>query len=428
MVRRCSPYISSVDNLQCQAERNEGMEHGTQGRCSPSYALRCSFLFLCWLSLVAGTTVARAQTYTLLYSFQCGPGDGACPGAGLAIDGSGNLYGTTEAGGTYGDGTVFELSSAGLETVLHSFAGPPADGLVPLNAPLTLDHKGNLYGTVPFGGAYDNGVVFSLAADGTETILHNFSGSAGDGAEPYGGVVLDQSGDLYGAASRGGNGYGTLFKLTPAGTETRLYSFFPAFNGELPLGGLTRDSAGNFYGTTSEGGDFTDGTVFELSVTRKETVLLNLKAAGTGQNPFSAVLRDSAGNIYSTATLGGAFGEGTVFGLNHAGKSAVLHAFTGSPDGARPFSALVEDTAGNIYGTTLYGGLGSCAEAGDAGCGVIFKVTKAGQESVLYSFAGGSADGQYPLAGLVLDSAGSLYGTTSEGGAHGCGTVFKYTP
>jgi uncharacterized repeat protein (TIGR03803 family) len=386
--------------------------------------------------IMLAASPAGAQTYSTLYSFQCQP-DGSAPTSSVALDSAGNLYGATGNGGSYNVGTVFEVSPTGTERVLHSFTGFPSDGEYPSYTSLVLDAAGNIYGVTPGGGRSTYGVVYKLAPDGTETILHSFTSKGGtdpDGGQPYGGLVRDHASNLYGTTPQGGNGQqGTIFKVTPGGIESILYQFQssePSYNiyGQNPYGALVEDQQSNFYGTTYLGGTYDFGTVFKFSPTTGNTLLLSLAAEKHGKNPVFGLLRDPKGNLYGTVPYGGALGFGTVIGISAAGKATVLHAFSGAPDGGQPYSTPVRDSAGNLYGTTSVGGTGPCSESGLVGCGAIFEVTPSGQESVLYSFTGPPTDGEYPLAGLTIDKSGNLYGTTSEGGTYGCGTVFKYTP
>src|SRR6266568_2687315 len=260
-------------------------------------------------------------------------------------------------------------------SVLYSFT--VADGDDPKPG-LVRDKEGNLYGTTFGGGTSGGGIVFKLDTADTETVLHSFSGP--DGANPAGGLVRDKEGNLYGTTFGGGllncfgAGCGVVFKLDTTNTETVLHSFTGP-DGAFPEAGLVRDKMGNFYGTTSGGGPSRSGTVFKLDTTGAETV---------------------------------------------------LHSFTGGADGANPVAGLVRDKEGNLYGTTVQGGNLSC-NAAPSGCGVVFKIDTTGTETVLHSFTGG-ADGAILYGGLVRDKAGNLYGTTSNGGASGVGTVFKITP
>jgi uncharacterized repeat protein (TIGR03803 family) len=392
------------------------------------------------LMLALGTAAAlhaqsadksQTGTYSLLYSFQCSP-DAANPFAGLVQDSSGNLYSTAGAGGQYGLGAVFKVTPGGTETVLHSFAGPPSDGLDPELGSLTLDAAGNLYGTTALGGEFRQGTVFKVTAKGTESVLYNFTGGA-DGGNPVGGVALDNAGNLYGTASSFGvYGNGVVFKLTPDGTESVLHSFgsFPT-DGGYPTGNLTRDSSGDLYGTTAEGGDFGAGTVFEVTAGGTETVLHSFEGGlynfRDGIEPFGGgLLLDASGNLYGVTLDGGANNGGVVFKMTSRGAESMLFDFNATTGGEYPVDGLARDAAGNLYGTTEYGGSGiGCS----IGCGVLFELTTADQEIVLHNFAfSSSSDGGIPYGGVVQDPSGNLYGTLEVAGAYGCGAVFKYTP
>ena len=375
-----------------------------------------ALVIVLWQPMVL-TRLAEAQaytTFTVLYSFKGGT-DGSSPFAGLVRDGAGNLYGTTLHGGGSDFGTVYKLDSSGAETVLHSFTGVP-DGQYP-QAGLVLDSAGNFYGTTGSGGASGFGTVFKLDTKGAETVLHSFTYMP-DGAFPSG-LVGYAAGNLYGTAAGGGAfGTGTVFKLNAAGKLIVLHNFRGgATDGQYPYAGLVRDPAGNFYGTTFGGGASGLGTVFKLDTTGVETVLHSFAGTGgDGTRPYAA-LRDAAGNLYGTTSEGGASGLGTVFKMDTTGAETVLHSFTDVPDGASPYAGLVADAAGNLYGTTAGGGA--------FGMGTVFKLNTAGKLTVLHSFTGGATDGGHPLAGLVRDAAGNLYGTTYSDGFFGLGTVFK---
>lgn len=382
---------------------------------------------------VFATPSAPAQTLSVLYNFTGQP-DGANPYAGPLRDAIGNLYGTTTAGGAYGFGTVFKLDTSGEETLLYSFAGG-ADGANPYSSGLIQDASSNLYGTTQGGGS-GYGVVFKLDTTGNETVLHSFTGGA-DGAnpDPYGRLIKDAKGNLYGTTYGGGSGYGVVFKLDPAGSETVLHSFTGGADGANPEAGLTQDTAGNLYGTTYGGGSGY-GVVYKLDPTGKETVLHTFTGETDGRYPSGTLVRDTAGNLYGTTSSGGIipvctyyngrtrfcfYGRGVVFKLDPTGKETVLHSFTGGTDGTFP-RGLVMDAAGRLFGATWEGGYG---------WGVIFELTTAGTCIGLHQFTGG-ADGAYP-AGLMLDAAGNLYGTTDGGGPFGSGgaghgIVFKLVP
>lgn len=376
-------------------------------------------------TILALSAFTRAQTFSLLYQFKSGPG-GANPYAGVIRDSSGNLYGTTYLDGAFAGGTVFKLTPAGKETALYSFTGIGGDGAFPYYGSLVRDSAGNLYGTTFQGGIRDQfcglgcGTVFKVDSTGKETVLYSFTGTGGDGSLPFGGVVRDSSGNLYGMTWIGGrNGNGMVYSVAPDGKETILYSFSGTPDGSDPYAGLIRDSAGNLYGTTPSGGSSYYGTVFELTPSGTETILYNFTGGADGGFPESGVIRDSAGNLYGTTEIGGASGLGTVFKVTAGGTETVLYSFGGGTDGQNPaYGSLVRDKAGNLYGTTPSGG------ANDFG--TVFKVDTTGKETILHSFAG--RDGKLPYGTLVLNAKGVLYGTAYGGGAYGGGVVFKITP
>jgi len=277
----------------------------------------------------------------------------------------------------------------------------------------------------------------------TFTVLHTFKG-APDGGFPNGGVIVDAKGNIYGTTSEGGTGAcsggcGTVFRLSPAGKETVLYSFTGTNgDGKYPQGGLVRDTSGNFYGTTFGGGtsgtacnNYGCGTVFMLDAAGTETVLYNFTGGVDGATPESGVVRDAAGNLYGTTHLGGAFNWGTVFMIDKSGNETVLHSFDGlTGDGGDALGGLILDSVGTLYGTTQGGGNvnSNCLPGFEIGCGTVFQITTTGTESVLYAFSG-HADGNTPSGNVARDSAGNLYGTsqprpTPTGG----GTIFKLDP
>jgi len=357
----------------------------------------------------------NAQTYQVLYSFMGGI-DGSSPRAGVVRDAAGNLYGTTEMGGAFGDGVVFKLDTANNETVLHSFAGSPSDGSQPWS-PVTRDAAGNIYGTTYVGGQYELGTIFKLDPAGQQTILHHFGGiTRNDGGAPFAGVLRDRSGNLYGTALEGGSGgWGVVFKLDATGQLTLLHDF-RGDEGAQPHAGLVHDKAGNLYGAAEFGGTFDFGVVYRIGPTGNYSVLHSFDDQ-QGSLPYGGVIRDRAGNLYGTTVVGGAFHQGVVFKLAATGEYTVLHTFRTS-DGAQPQSSLVRDSAGNLYGTTVLGGA--------AGAGVIFRVDSADNYTILHHFNG--QDGEGPYGDLIRDSMGNLYGTTYEGGAFDHGVVFKLTP
>jgi uncharacterized repeat protein (TIGR03803 family) len=357
---------------------------------------------------------------TVLHSFT--GLDGGVPVAGVVRDAAGNLYGTTYQGGSGFAGVVYQLDTAGHETVLHNFTGG-ADGGYP-QAGLTRDSEGNLYGTCDSGGPGFAGLVYKIDTTGNETVLYSFTGGA-DGGNVNAGVILDPAGNLYGVTTTGGStSTGVIFKLDKSGVETVLYNFIggPAGNGvggSFPFTGLVRDSTGNLYGTTQRGGAANLGVVYRLDPSGHETVLYGFIGPVDGSLPSSGVVRDLAGNIYGTTSLGGKANAGVVYRLDPAGHETLLHTFTGGADGAEPFAGLTLDRNGNLYGTTYQGGA--------FGYGVVYEIPAGGSEKVLYSFTGGP-DGGNPVAGVIADLAGNLYGPASTGGQWNAGVIYKLDP
>lgn len=374
-----------------------------------------------------------AIPYKQLYRFRHCCGDGARPVASL-INVGGTLYGTTSAGGTYHEGTVFDVTTTGKETVLHSF-GFANDGVQPSGALINVN--GTLYGTTAGGGKNGYGIVFSVTTAGSEAVLHNFNGGF-DGAYPNGSLI-SVKGTLYGTTYDGGakcansSGCGTVFRVTTAGKEKVIYSFGGGSDGANPFAGLIHVKS-TLYGTTGLGGaacagSLGCGTVFSVTTTGKERVLYSFGSLPDAENPFAGLI-NVKGTLYGTTGYGGAkctisYGCGAVFSVTTTGKERVLYSFGGDSDGAAPVASLI-DVKGTLYGTTEVGGA--------ADDGTVFSVTTTGGENVLYSFGGGS-DGAYPYAGLI-SVKGELYGTTKAGGVSGCskkfqpgcGTVFALTP
>ena len=307
-------------------------------------------------------------------------------------------------------------------SVLYSFQGN-TDGSNP-QAGLFLNA---VYGTTFIGGdpTCACGTVFELLLNGTFTTLHTFVGT--DGANPTAGLVADALGNLYGTTSQGGSfGAGTVFKLAPPAklggtwTESVIYNFTGGVDGAHPYAGLARDSAGNFYGTTNGGGAFSFGTVFRLDKLGHEVVLHSFSGSPDGAYPYAAVILDSAGGLYGTTNEGGTFNSGTVFRLAAMHPETVIHSFNGTTDGGYPSSALTLGPTGNLFGTANEGGSGQE--------GTIFQLTKTGKFSVLHTF-NGILQGANPAAGLIIDSSGNLYGTTAEGGnLDDDGTIFELNP
>jgi len=399
------------------------------------------FVFAMLLYLVPS---AIAGTEKVLYAFKGGK-DGETPVGSLVADAQGNLYGVTQSGGAYGIGTVFKLTHVGSgwkEEVLHTF-GTENDGANPNG--VIVDDAGNLYGTTTIGGGVQQlcpagcGTVFMLTSTSgehwKETVIHRFQPSKGDGANPYSALVRNKEGVMYGTTLYGGagachGGCGTVFVLRPIGknhwTERVLYSFQGGSDGAQPYPGVTFDRNGDMYGTTYQGGSFGQGTVYQVTLSGGqwvEAVLYSFGGSPDGSGPGdSPVIFDKAGDIYGTTAYGGSpFCDcGTVFELQRrkgGWSESILHSFSGRKDGKYPFGPTTSGK-GDLYGTTTR---------------TVFELIpvsgKKWKETVLYEFQGGK-DGNIPSGGLI-SSTRALYGLAAFGGdlscgsGHGCGVVFE---
>jgi uncharacterized repeat protein (TIGR03803 family) len=378
---------------------------------------------LCLASLAA----ASAQTYNVLLNFD--NTNGSSPDW-LVQGPDGNLYGTTQMGGSENDGTIFRATTSGQLTTLFNFTGSGA-GSQPYFG-LVVDSAGNFYGVTGNGGTKRQGSVFQVTSAGKVSLVYSFcqQTKCTDGANPQGGVVVGTDSNLYGATYTGGthsNVYcddqgvsipcGTVFKLTPAGELTTLYDFCALANcadGANP-NGVIQGTDGNFYGTTSNGGAYDVGTVFKLTPAGKLTVLHSFAGSPTdGTNPFANVCEGSDGNFYGTTASGGQGTYGTIFKVTSGGTYTLLHSFEGS-DGQGPFDSLIQGTDGKFYGTTYGGGAYSY--------GVIFNITASGRLTMLHNFD--NADGANPYSGLMQDTNGDFYGMTQAGGADSDGVIYS---
>ncbi len=313
-----------------------------------------------------------------------------------------------------------QLLQAQTFTTLHDFTGGK-DGANPWVG-LVQDSAGNLYGTTYSGGANGYGTVFKVSKNGKETVMHSFAGGSSDGSYSYGQVIVDSAGNLYGATYEGGSfNYGVVFKLSKAGKETVLYNFKGGTaDGCNPAGGLLRDKAGNLYGTTGYCGIANVGTIFKVSKTGKETVLHSFAGAPSdGAYPaFTSPIMDTKGDLYGVTEDGGTDGQGTVYALTSGGNLTLLHSFAGgTADGCYPLGTPAMDSAGNLYSTA--------EGCGASSLGMVWKVSRKGTETTLHTFTGTSSDGGSPLSGLSLDAMGNLYGDTEVGGASGQGAVYE---
>jgi len=370
--------------------------------------------FLAVLGLAA---LAQAQTFTTLYNFDST--NGVFPYAGVIQDPSGNLYGTAELGGDWdcnypdGCGVVYKVTTAGEETVLHSFTGYPSDGSNSY-APLVRDSSGNIYGTTEGGAAS----IFKINTAGNETVY-----SDGDYAQPFQGLVMDKAGNLYGTFTSGPALPGGVFKLDSAGNITILYQFssylYPTY------GHLTIDKSGNLYGVSENGGANNGGVLYELTQSGTFTVLRNFGSGTDGSQPYGSVVQDKKGNLYGTTLKGGAYGYGTIWKISKAGAEHILHSFSGgTSDGCNPYAGVTLDQAGNFYGVTYLCGANNY--------GALYELSAKGKLTLLHSFSG--SDGASPIGEVLRTTKGTLYGTTYQGGISsscggpGCGTLWSYVP
>jgi len=423
--------------------------------------MKCRFLpaslsrILATVVLVACLTLANAATETVLHQF-VNFAQGSSPAGGLVADAQGNLYGTTYYGGTYGFGTVFRLSrnSSGkwAQADIHNFTGL-TDGYQPNS--LAIDAAGNLFGATSGGGSSSfttqgYGIVFELSrsANGSWalTVVHAFAGQFADGYTPAG-VALDSAGNVYGVAYGGiGNSNacsgqcGLIFRVVHSAsgwTEHTIYEFKGKQDGALPVPSLTFDSAGNLYGATQASS--LPWVIFQLTPTPTQwtetTLFTNTNPSTQGGVP-NGVTFDASGNIFATSQLGGPTNNGVVFELVHGSSGwtqTVLHTFTGGADGSGPAGNPRFDSAGNLVGTTYWGGTAAACASNlpVGGCGTVYHLSPSSggtwTESILYVFTAGS-DGVYPTGPLVIDSTGNLIGTTLQGSIANAGTVFELAP
>lgn len=388
-------------------------------------------------------TVFRLDTngvFTPLYSFKTNGFDGTHPYAALVQGANGNFYGTTESGGTNGDGTIFEITPAGALTILHPFTASGTDGSEPF-APLILATDGNFYGTTGHGGTHGYGTIFRMTPQGVWTNLHSFTYGS-DGALPWDAVVQGTDGNFYGTTYEGGTyGYGTVFMITPAGVLTPLYSFSNGNDGGYPYGALVQGPNGNFYGTSHGSSTFLSpgtnsiGTIFEISSGGSLTTLYRFTNGVDGADPTAGLVLGTNGNFFGVAENGGiigwggpignerivagTLGWGTIYTITPAGAFTPLCEFPGETEGANPGGPLIQATNGLLYGATERGGSNDD--------GTVFQMSMDGTVTTLYSFTA-RTDGAVPAAALVQGNDGNFYGTAYGGGVSNAGAIFKITP
>ncbi|OAI43434.1 hypothetical protein AYO41_00045 [Verrucomicrobia bacterium SCGC AG-212-E04] len=378
-------------------------------------------------------STAGALTTLVELTYDATGNRGAQPYATLTLAADGSFFGTTAGGGANLYGTVFQLAPDGLVTTLVEFSGAGAGnrGANP-SAPLAFA-GGSYYGSTTRGGADDNGTLFQMSPAGVLTTLIEFTGNAGTerGGAPYGGLTLGTDGNFYGSTSIGGaNGLGTVFQLTPAGALTTLVDFTGNSGlqkGAVPYGGLARGNDGNLYGTTSQGGAGGVGTIFRMTNAGALITLVEFTGNGAsnrGAFPYAGLVKDGSGNFYGTTLTGGASDQGTVFRVTTAGALTTLAEFTGngaSNKGAEPYAGLTINALGKLFGTTRFGGAGNE--------GTIFTITPAGVLTTLVELSGTGPQpntGGFPAYGfLTFGADGKLYGTAVTGGSGGAGNVFR---
>jgi uncharacterized repeat protein (TIGR03803 family) len=384
---------------------------------------------------------ASASTTQVIYSFGGGH-DGEYADTELVVDSAGNLYGTTVQGGKHASGTVFQLSPSGsgwVHTVLYNFTGG-TDGGEPYKG-VTIDAAGNLYGTaVTGGGGFCEGgcgVTYKLTKSGgqwTQTVIHAFTGGD-DGSGPGSPVVLDKAGNVYGTTPTGGaDGLGTVYQLHPANgqwTFRVIHTFTGGVDGSTGSAGrVAFDGAGNLYGVATAGGAHQAGVAYKLTPTPtgewgQQTLFAFTDEPDSGF-PYGGLVADKQHNLYGTTYYAGAHDVGTVYRLslrNGTWMESGLYSFRGGSDGSSPISTLVFDKGGNLYGTASEGGA-ACS------CGTVFELSAAGggaTYSTTHTFQG-MPDGAFPYDGMVMDSAGTLYGATTHGGTNNNGAIYQLIP
>jgi uncharacterized repeat protein (TIGR03803 family) len=362
---------------------------------------------------------AKATTFTMLASHLSHELEISAVQGATAI-------GTTRDRGLTGSGTVFAITPAGRLVLLHSFVGP-TEGSSP-NDVLAVDSVGNIYGTTNMGGKFHGGTVFELTNRRVLKVLHSFDAAAGDGSNPHHGLVLGPLGELFGAASAGAIATnGSIFEVSSSGVYHNRYYFKSLADGHCPFSGVAVDKQGFIFGTVvgnGFGGD-PNGAIWKLSPTNRLTPLYIFKDGADGEYPDQSPIIDAAGNLYGTIiTRNGTEYAGAIWKVDTAGKFSLIHRFTGMADGFGPNGPLLANIDGNLYGTTSSGG-NLPGKPGD-GYGTVFRITPSGQFTVIHTFTG--KDGSNPSGTLAHDSKGAIYGaTTGNSGSIG-GTVFKITP
>jgi uncharacterized repeat protein (TIGR03803 family) len=354
--------------------------------------------------------------YTDSNNFLTTGSSGGSPFAGLVQGSDGNFYGTTTYGGTNGYGTVYQLTSGGAYNTLYAFTGG-IDGGDPYGPLIENGTTGTFYGTTFLGGANNGGTIYTITSSGSFNTLYAFN-PATDGGNPQAGLVADGTSAFYGTTTTGGQqGSGTVFSVTLQGSYSPLYSFSGGSDGGDPAGGVITGTDGELYGTTESGGANGFGTVFKLSTAGSLQTLHTFASGTDGATPAAGLAQGIDDNFYGTTTAGGASGDGTIFSLSYSGSYNQVYAFTGASDGATPYAPVLAGTDGNLYGATRDGGIGY---------GTVYNLTYSGSTNFIYDFSNGS-DGGHAYAPVIEGTDGSFYGTTETGGANGYGVIYQFT-
>jgi uncharacterized repeat protein (TIGR03803 family) len=369
-------------------------------------------------AVLCAATLAPAQTVSTIYNFAGNGISGATPWYVTLVQGTnGNLYGTTYNGGRNLFGTVFSVSTAGTEKLIYSFAGTTTDGANPTGG-LTLGTDGNFYGTTQQGGSKSMGAAFKITPAGTFTLLHSFNAFI-DGAFPWGPPILASDGNFYGTTSGGGiNGNGVVYKMTSSGTVTKIYQF-DVTHGFSPIAPPTQGTDGFLYIPVSSGGTFFCGTIVKISTAGVLNNTYDFPCGSVGSFPIGPLVQAANGNFYSTTQDGGSHGEGTIYQVTPSLVVTVLHSFGATfGDGTFPGAGLLLATDGNYYG--------SSSDGGGKGDGTLFNTSTSGTYTGLYSFDNSANLTQTsPLAPPVQATNGTLYGVTEFGGSSNDGTVYS---
>ncbi|MEX6687057.1 Ig-like domain-containing protein [Danxiaibacter flavus] len=359
--------------------------------------------------------ITPAGAFTLLRSLNKTTDGGNSYGS-LTEGKDGNLYGLTYWGGTYNYGTIFKIAPSGASFAVVRHLNSATDGGYP-QSDLIVGSDGNFYGNCYGGGTYGNGTIFKLTTAGVYTVLRHLASSK-DGGVPYGNLMQNTDGFLYGLNRTGGlNTAGTVYKISTTGTYTVLHSFVATTEGTTANGGLARGDDGNLYGMTSTAGPGLFGTAFKVTTAGALTVLASFWGAATGNAPLETMVKGKDSAYYGTNSTGGAYNYGAIFKIC-GGKTTTLFSFNRNVNGGLPKGSLIQATDGNFYGMA--------SEGGTSGHGTIFKITPTGSYTVIRHL-NSPTDGGYPQGSLVQLPDGNLYGMTNSGGTNGGGTIFKIT-